>query len=100
MENYNKYLQRCGLSDLIDLFHQCQVESSMHSLTLHSSQVQTDFDRLVFEYLLEQSTQCGIDDQSTQPTTAETKQAVQKLIDNVTTQTEQSISKEIGRAHV
>ena len=93
MQNYNKYLQRCGLNDLIDLFHQCQVESSMNSLTLQSSQVQTDFDRLVFEYLLEQSTQCGIGDQRTQPTTSETKQVVQKLIDNDTTHAEQTISK-------
>lgn len=96
LENYNKYLQRCGLNDLIDLFHQCQVESSMNSLTFQSSQVQTDFDRLVFEYLLEQSTQCAIDDQNTASTTAETKQTVQKLIDNDTKHAEQSISKVSG----
>ena len=34
VENYNNYLNRCGLIDIIDLFHQCQLNSFINTMIL------------------------------------------------------------------
>ena len=45
---YNNYLERCGLIDLIDLFHQCQ---SKEIFVFNSNQINNQLDRLFFQHL-------------------------------------------------
>lgn len=51
VKNYNHYLERCGLVDLIDLYHQCQWKSSTDILEFNHNHIQTKLDRLFFNQL-------------------------------------------------
>jgi len=52
IENYNKYLNRCDLSDIIDIFHQCQFHLINNTMDLS---IKNNIDQLFFEYLTELS---------------------------------------------
>jgi hypothetical protein len=83
LENYSNYLNRCGLIDIIDIFHQCQLESFSNTMILSIHSVQNEIDRLFFEHLLElSSSSCGIYDVKTKLTTTETTENLLKLIDH------------------
>lgn len=45
---YNHYLERCGLIDLIDLFHQC---SAKETFVFHVNQIHNQLDRLFYQHL-------------------------------------------------
>ncbi|CAF3807270.1 unnamed protein product [Rotaria sordida] len=83
LENYNNYLNRCGLIDIIDLFHQLKLESFINTIILSINNIKNDIDQLFFEYLLELSSlSCCIYDVKTKLITYETKENLFKLIDN------------------
>jgi len=83
IENYNKYLNRCGLVDIIDLFHQCQFESFINTIILSINNIKTNIDRFFFQYLIElSSTSSYIYDIKTKSITKETNENLLKLIDN------------------
>jgi hypothetical protein len=83
LEDYKKYLNRCGLCDIIDLFHQCQLESFVNTITLSINSIRNDIDRLFFEYLLElPSSSWCIYDVQTKLSKTETKENLWKLINN------------------
>jgi len=50
IENYNQYLNRCGLIDIIDLFHQCQFDSLKKTIILSINNIQNNIDQLFYEY--------------------------------------------------
>ncbi|CAF0824851.1 unnamed protein product [Rotaria sordida] len=83
LETYNNYLNRCGLIDIIDLFHQLKIESFINTIILSINNIKNDIDQLFFEYLLELSSlSCCIYDVKTKLITYETKENLFKLIDN------------------
>jgi hypothetical protein len=83
LENYNNYLNRCGLIDIIDLIHQCQFDLMIQTIIFSIKNIKNDMDRLVLEYLVQlPSTSCGIYDRKTKLTTIKTPEDLLKLIDN------------------
>jgi hypothetical protein len=46
IEDYNNYLSRCGLVDIIDIFHQCQFDSVIKTIVLSIENIKNDIDRL------------------------------------------------------
>jgi len=50
IENYNKYLNHCGLIDIIDLFHQCQLDSLEKTIFLSINNIKNNIDQLFYEY--------------------------------------------------
>jgi hypothetical protein len=50
IENYNKYLNRYGLIDIIDLFHQCQLDSLEKTIFLSINNIKNNIDQLFYEY--------------------------------------------------
>ena len=89
LDNYNQYLNRCGLTDFIDLWHQYQSEKSMDTIIFTLDQIQNSMDQLLIEHLLEMTSECFIDGQSS----IENKEKIQKLIERDKKIIEQSISK-------
>ncbi|CAF5103492.1 unnamed protein product, partial [Rotaria sp. Silwood1] len=80
-ENYNNYLNRYDLIDIIDIFYQLKLESSIETIILSINNIKNDIDRLFFEYLLElSSSSCCIYDVKTKLITIETKENLFKLI--------------------
>ena len=55
LEEYNAYLNRCGLMDLIDLMHMCRSQLMTKTILLSMKNVKNQLDQLFFEYLLELS---------------------------------------------
>lgn len=55
IEKYNKYLNQYGLVDIIDIFHQCQLDSFNKTIVLSNENIQNQIDRLFAEYLTELS---------------------------------------------
>jgi hypothetical protein len=77
IEKYNNYLNRCGLIDIIDLFHQCQFDSILQTIIFSIKNIQNNMDQLFFEYLLElPSTSCEIETKLT------TKENLLQFIDH------------------
>jgi len=93
VENYNNYLHRCGLIDIIDLFHQCKFKSLIQIFNLNIENVQNDIDRLFFNYLLEIALEHSIYDDETRASTIETKQNILKLFEKEKIPTEPTISR-------
>jgi hypothetical protein len=93
LENYNNYLNRCGLKDIIDLFHQCKLKSLIKIFFLNVNNVKNEIDRLVFDYLLQIALEHSIHDEITQISTKETTENIIKLFNNEKHQVEQTISK-------
>jgi hypothetical protein len=93
VENYKNYLNRCGLIDIIELFHQCQLDLVRKTIILTRNSIKNDIDRLFFEYLVELSSSCGIYDVKTKLTTVETSENLLKLIDQGQISGEQTNSK-------
>lgn len=93
LENYNNYLKRCGLIDIIDLFHQCQLKTFIQIIHLNINHVKNEIDRLFFDHLLDISLEHSIYDDQTQITTKETKENIIKLFEMDREQVEQTISK-------
>jgi hypothetical protein len=89
VENYNNYLKRCGLIDIIDLFHQCKFKS----FYLKIENIKNDIDRLLFNYLLQIALKHSIYDDKTQISTIETKQNILKLFDKEKNPIEPTISR-------
>jgi len=50
---YENYLKRCGLLDLIDLFHQCQLKSTIQTIEFQQENIRTELDRLFIRNLVE-----------------------------------------------
>ena len=83
VEKYNNYLNHCGLVDIIDLFHQCRLDSFINTMILSIYNIKSQIDRLFFEYLLDlPSSTCCIYDVKTKLITTETKENLLKLIDH------------------
>ncbi|CAF1239434.1 unnamed protein product [Rotaria sp. Silwood1] len=81
VENYNNYLNRYDSIDIIDIFYQLKLESSIETIILSINNIKNDIDRLFFEYLLELSSpSCCIYDVKTKLITIETKENLFKLI--------------------
>ena len=93
LESYNNYLNRCGLKDMIDLFHICKLKSLVQNIVLSVHSVKNEIDRLVFDYLLEIALEHSIYDEITQISTVETSKNISKLFLNEKMQAEQTISK-------
>jgi hypothetical protein len=94
LDNYNNYLNQCGLVDIIDLFHQCQLESFINTIILSIDNIKNHIDRLFFDYLVElSSSSCCIYDVKTKITTTETRENLFKLMDNEKEYDEQTIRK-------
>jgi len=93
LENYNNYLNRCGLIDIIDLFHQCKLKSFIKIFNLNINNIKNEIDRLFFDYLLEIALEHSIYDENTQVSTIETRQNIIKLIEKEKNHAEQTISK-------
>ncbi|CAF3411726.1 unnamed protein product [Rotaria sp. Silwood1] len=93
LDNYNNYLNRCGLKDIIDLFHQCKLKSFIKKIIFNINNVKNEIDRLILNYLLEIASERFIYDQNTQLSTVETNQTILKLFDNVKNHAEQTITK-------
>ena len=89
IDNYNQYLKRYGLKDLINLWHQCRFESSTKFFILTVDQVNNELDRLFLDYLFEISTECGVNDEMS----TETKENLVKLFDKEKKSPKQGISK-------
>ena len=51
VKNYNHYLERCGLIDLIDLYRQCQLKSSNDTIEFNHNHIQSKLDRLFYNHL-------------------------------------------------
>ncbi len=93
LENYNNYLNRCGLIDIIDLFHQCQLKLLIHMFYLNVNNVKNEIDRLFLDYLIEIALEYSIYDEQTQVSTVETRQNIIKLFQKEKNHTEPTISK-------
>ncbi|CAF3405359.1 unnamed protein product [Rotaria sp. Silwood1] len=93
LDNYNNYLNRCGLKDIIDLFHQCKLKSFIKKIIFNINNVKNEIDQLILNYLLEIASERFIYDQNTQLSTVETNQTILKLFDNVKNHAEQTITK-------
>jgi hypothetical protein len=93
LENYQNYLKRCGLIDIIDLFHQCKLKLFIKILNLNINNIKNEIDRLFFDYLLEIAFECSIYDEKTQISTVETRQNILKLLEKEKEHIEQTISK-------
>lgn len=93
LENYNNYLKRCGLIDIIDLFHQCKLKSFIQIFNLTINNIKNEIDRLFFDHLLDISLEQSIYDEKTQMNTVETKQNIIKLLEKEKEHVEQTISK-------
>jgi hypothetical protein len=93
VKNYNNYLNRCGLKDIIDLFLECKLKSLIKTIDLTVNNINDEIDRLVLDCLLEMSLERFIYDEKTQINIAETSQNILKLIDNEKKSIEQTISK-------
>lgn len=62
LDEYNAYLNQCGLIDLIDLMHMCRSQLMTKMILLSMKNVKNELDQLFFEYLLElSSTSCPVD---------------------------------------
>jgi len=93
LENYNNYLNRCGLKDIIDLFHQCRLKSFLKMISFNFNNVSNEIDRLFAEYLLEIALERSIYDEETKLSTVETKEKIIQLFEKEKKHTEQTISK-------
>jgi hypothetical protein len=93
VENYNDYLKRCGLIDIIDLFHQCQLKSSVKRFYLNTHNVKNEMDRLFFDYLLDIALEHSIYDENTQISNIETRENIIKLFEKEKYPIEQTITK-------
>ena len=93
LENYNNYLNRCGLNDIIDLFHQSKLKTLIKIIILNINNIKNEIDQLIFNYLLEIALERFIYDENTQLSIAETNQNILKLFDNVNKHAETTISK-------
>ncbi|CAF4135253.1 unnamed protein product, partial [Adineta steineri] len=93
LKNYNKYLNRCGLKDIIDLFHQCQIQTCIKMINFNINHVNNEIDRLFFDYLLEIALERSIYNEETQITTIETSENIVKLFEKEKKHMEQTISK-------
>ncbi|CAF1369605.1 unnamed protein product [Adineta steineri] len=93
LENYNKYLNRCGLKDIIDLFHQCQIQTCIKMIDLNINHINNEIDRLFFDHLLEIALERSIYNEETQITTIETSENIVKLFEKEKKHMEQTISK-------
>ncbi|CAF3639923.1 unnamed protein product [Adineta steineri] len=91
--NYNKYLNRCGLKDIIDLFHQCQIQTCIKMINFNINHVNNEIDRLFFDHLLEIALERSIYNEETQITTIETCENIVKLFEKEKKHMEQTISK-------
>ncbi|CAF0812379.1 unnamed protein product [Rotaria sordida] len=93
LDNYNNYLNRCGLNDIIDLFHQCKLKLFIIKIIFNINNIKNEIDRLILNYLLEISLERYIYDENTQLSTIETNQTILKLFDNEKNYVEQTITK-------
>ena len=55
LKEYDVYLNRCGSMDVVDLIHRCQSQLMKKTILLSMENIQTELDRLFFQYLLELS---------------------------------------------
>jgi hypothetical protein len=81
VEQYNQYLKRCGLTDLIDLWEECQLRSTMKMLVVTSDHVKTELDRLFLENLLQSA---SVDDQTAKKFLQQEKKPLEQTISKVT----------------
>ncbi|CAF4528543.1 unnamed protein product [Rotaria sp. Silwood2] len=93
LDNYNNYLNRCGLKDIIDLFHQCKLKSFIKKFIFNINNVKNDIDRLILNYLLGIALERFIYDENTQLSTVETNQIILTLLDNEKNHAEQTLTK-------
>ena len=95
--NYNNYLNRCSLFDIIDLFHQYRLDSSEKTMLLSIKNIKSDIDRLFFEYLVElPNTSCAIYDGKAKSFTTETRENLLQLIDSHQTVATQSMNSKVS----
>lgn len=93
VESYNGYLSRCGLKDIIDLFHQCALKSCVKTIRFNVQNMNSDIDRLFADYLMEAAVIHAVYDVEKQTSCTETRENVAKLLEGEVKAVEPTISK-------
>ncbi|UJR20699.1 hypothetical protein I4U23_023820 [Adineta vaga] len=93
LENYKNYLNRCGLKDMIDLFQECKIKSSMKQMIINVNNINNEIDQLFFDYLLEIAEEHNIYNEQTQIFTKDSKENIMKSFQDEKKHVEQTISK-------
>ncbi|CAF0793906.1 unnamed protein product [Adineta ricciae] len=93
LESYNNYLKRCGLKDIIDLFHDCRLPSLIKQVTFNITNVSNELEQLFCDHLLELAIEHEVCNEQTESFSSDTKENIIKLFDDKKKHVEQTISK-------
>lgn len=93
LENYNNYLKRCGLKDIIDLFHDCRLPSLLKQVTFNIANVTNELEQLFCNHLLELAIEHEVYNEQTESFSSDTKENIINLFDDKRRHVEQTISK-------